>query len=114
MISVLASMNAATELAQVVKTEKEPRVRLRALRLLGSQPREATGQMLVDLYGAETDATARRAVIAAMRSQQNADGLVALARKETSLDLKREIVTALSDMAPKNKVAADYLLEMIK
>ena len=46
--------------------------------------------------------------------QQEDDALVALARKETTLPLKTEIVRRLSDLAPKSKVAADYLMEIIK
>ncbi len=114
MINVFASMNAVNELAQIAKTEKEPRVRLRALRSLGGQKVEATGQLLVDLYGATDDQDARRSIISALRGQNNADGLVAVARKETSLELKREIVSSLSQMASRNKIAADYLMEMIK
>jgi hypothetical protein len=114
MINVFASMNAVGQLADIAKTEKEARVRLRALRSLGSQKAEATGQMLVDLYGVNEDRDARRSIIAALAGQNNADGLVAIARKETNLDLKREIVSALSSMASRNKVAAEYLMEMIK
>jgi hypothetical protein len=53
-------------------------------------------------------------VISALSSQNNAEALVAIARKETSLDLKRDLVRRLSDMAPRSKVAADYLMEIIK
>jgi HEAT repeat protein len=114
MINVFASMNAVKELADIARTDKEPRVRLRALRMLGSQKTDATGQILVDLYAANEARDARRSIIAALGSQNNADGLVAIARKEANLDLKREIVSALSSMASRNKVAADYLMEMIK
>ena len=53
-------------------------------------------------------------MISALASQNNAEGLVAVAKKETSLDLKRDIVAKLSEMAPKSKAAADYLMEIIK
>ena len=53
-------------------------------------------------------------VINALGAQDNAEGLVAIARKEGSLPLKKEIVRELSGMAPKSKVAADYLMEIIK
>ena len=89
-------------------------MRLRALRNLGSQNVETTGTLLVDLYGSEQERDAKRSIISALRSQNNATALVAIARKETNLDLKREIVTAISDMAGRDKVAADYLMEMIK
>ncbi len=56
----------------------------------------------------------RKAVISALASQENADGLIAIARKETSTDLKLDIVRRISDIAPKNKAAMDYLMELIK
>jgi len=114
MVSVFGAMGAIDQLQQVIKIEKEPEVRRSAIRRLGSQKSERTGQMLVDLYGTETDKDNRKSVISALGSQNNAEGLVAVAKKETSLDLKREIVAKLSDMAPKSKAAADYLMEIIK
>ena len=54
-------------------------------------------------------------MISALGNQNNAEGLVAIARKETKdLELKREIVRRLAEMAPTSKVAADYLMEVIK
>ena len=61
-------------------------------------------------FNAET----RKAVTAALATQNNAEGLVAIARTEANLELKTDIVRKLSAMAPKNKVAADYLMEIIK
>jgi HEAT repeat protein len=113
-VNVLASRHAVDALSEIARTEKDPAVRVRALRGLGNQPVEQTGELLVSLYGANEDAAARRAIIGALRSQNNAEGLVSIARKESSLELKREIVSALSGMAPKNKAAADYLMEVIK
>jgi hypothetical protein len=71
-------------------------------------------QALVGLYGTEQDKDVRRAVIQSLMSQNNADTLVALAKKETDLDLKRELVRRLSDMAPNSKAAADFLMEQLK
>jgi HEAT repeat protein len=114
MVSVFSSMRAIDQLAQIAKTDKDAAVRQRAVRTLGSQKTETTGQMLVDMYGSTEDKDTRMAVISALSSQGNAEGLVSIARKESSLDLKTQIVRRLSDMAPKSKVAADYLMEIIK
>ena len=113
-VRAMGSMGAADQLTQVIKTESDPAVRLQAIRSLGSQKPEATGQALVDLYGANQDKDVRKAVISALGSQENADGLIAIARKETSTDLKLDIVRRISDIAPKNKAAMDYLMELIK
>lgn len=113
-VSAFGSMGAIEQLNQVIRTEKDPEVRQRAIRVLGSRKSADTGQALVDLYGRETDTATRRSVISALAQQNNAEGLIAIARKEGSLELKREIVGRLSSMASKSKVAADYLLEIIK
>jgi HEAT repeat protein len=113
-VSAFGSMGAVEQLNQVIRTEKDPAVRQRAIRVLGSRRSEDTGQALVDLYGRETDTATRKAVISALAQQNNAEGLIAIARKEGSLELKKEIVGRLSSMASKSKVAADYLLEIIK
>jgi hypothetical protein len=114
MLSVLSSMRASDLLIQAARTEREPAVRQRAIRYLGSQRPEVTGQTLVDLYAGDLDVNGRKAVISALSSQNNAEGLVTIARRENSLELTRDIVSRLSDMAAKSKVAADYLMEIIK
>ena len=114
MVSAFGSMGAVDQLSRIVKTEKDPEVRRRALRSLGNMKTEKTGQMLVDLYGSEQDVEAKRSIISSLGNQNNAEGLVAIARKEASLPLKTDIVRKLSEMAPRNKVAADYLMEIIK
>ncbi len=114
MVGAFGSMQALDQLLQIVKTEKDPAVRARAIRALGSIRSEKTGPMLVDLYGANQDTETRKAVISALSSQNNAEGLVGIARKEANLELKRAIVERLSAMAPRSKVAADYLMEIIR
>jgi HEAT repeat protein len=115
MVQAFASMGAIEQLTQILKTEKDPEVRRRAIRSLGGVRSEKTGQMLVDLYASEQDLDNRKAVVSALASQENAQALVAIARKETNLPLKTEIVRRLSDMANSgNKVAGEYMLEILK
>jgi len=105
-VRAMAAMGAADQITQVIKSEKDPAVR--------TARNEGSSQTLIDLYGSEQDRDTRKAIIAALESQGNAEGLVALARKESNSDLKLEIVRRLSDMAPKNKAAMDYLMELVK
>jgi HEAT repeat protein len=114
MARAFGSMGAVDQLMQVYKTDKEPEVRQQAVRSLGAMKAEKTGQMLVDIYGAETDKDVRKAVISALGSQNNADGLVACARKETDPTARVDIVRRLVELAPKSKAAMDYLQEIIK
>ena len=113
-VSLMGSMGATDNLVRVIKNDKDQEIVRRAIRSLGSQPASKTGQLLTDLYSSEQDQATRMTVIGALGAQNNAEGLVAIARKEGSLPLKKEIVRQLSDMAPKSKVAADYLMEIIK
>ena len=59
-----------------------------------------------------TKADIKRSVINALFVQNNADSLVAIARKETDPALKRDMVSKLSLMT-KSKVAMDYLMEIL-
>ena len=112
--AMLGSMGATDQVMRIIKTEKDPDIVRRAIRTLGNQPPAKTGQFLVDTYATEQNPQTRTTIINALDAQQNAEGLVAIARKEASLELKKQIVRSLSDMAPKSKVAADYLMEIIK
>lgn len=114
MVSAFGSMGATEQLNQIARSEQDAAIRQRAIRYLGGREAEETGETLVALYGTNADVDTRKAVIAALASQNNAEGLVAIARKEASLELKTEIVSKLSSMASRSKVAADYLLEIIK
>jgi HEAT repeat protein len=113
-VNALANTQAVEQLGRVIRTEKDVEVRRRATRALGNIKSDATGRILTDLYASDSDIEARKTIIAALAAQNNAEGLIAIARKETSLPLKTEIVRRLSEMAAKSKVAADYLMEIIK
>jgi HEAT repeat protein len=114
MTNVLMAMGAIDRVSQIAKTDRDTNVRQRAVRSLGGQRADRTGQALADIYNTQQDKDVRKAVISMLGNQNNAEGLVAIARKETDLSLKTEIVRRLSDLASRNKVAADYLMEVIK
>ena len=115
MTRAFSSMGAVDQLLQIAKSDKDPEVRRQAVRSLGNQKVEKTGTTLVDMYGSETDKDNKMAIISALGNQNNDVGLVALARKETKdVELKREIVRRIAEMSSRSKVAADYLMEVIK
>ncbi len=114
MVGAFGSMGAVDQLTQIIRTEKDPAVRQQAIRSLGRMKTERTGQALVDLYGAEQDKDVRKAVVSALGNQNNVDGLISIARKETNPELKLELVRRIADMAPHNKAAMDFLMEQIK
>jgi len=91
------------------------------LRILKDNARESfvrmaevlgTSEALVAIYGSDSSADVRKAVVNALFLQGNASALVTLARAEKSTEMKKEIVSKLSLM--KSKEATDYMLELLK
>ncbi|MGD9904048.1 MAG: HEAT repeat domain-containing protein [Vicinamibacterales bacterium] len=101
----------STRLVELANGETNAELRLAAVRHLGTMGAGRTGTALVTLYERDRDPAVKRAVINALFVQGNAESLVALARKEASAEMKREMVQKLSLM--KAKVAIDYLMEIL-
>lgn len=99
-------------LIELAKSEKEPELRRTAIRNLGLMKRPGTAEALISIYNGDQTPEVRKAVINALFIQNNAAALVALARAEKSVDMKKEIVSKLSVM--KSKEATDYLMELLK
>jgi hypothetical protein len=70
------------------------------------------GDSLVELYPAEKDPAIRRQIVNSLFTQGNATALVALARKEPDINMKKEMVQKLSMMD--SPVARNYMLELLK
>jgi hypothetical protein len=102
----------ADRLTELAKTEKNPELRVDAIRNLGLMGgRTADG--LLSIYAADKEGNIRRAVIQALFLQGNAKALVGIARKETDLELKRDAVQKLSLMGG-SKDATEYMMELLK
>jgi HEAT repeat protein len=99
-------------LLELAKAEQDPDLRRTAVRNLGLMGAGKTGQALVDIYNGDKDVSVRKAVLEGLFIQNNAEALVALARKESDPDMKRAIVEKLSLI--RSKVATDYLMELLK
>lgn len=99
-------------LLELAKTEPDPELRRTAVRNLGLMGAEKTGQALTTIYSSDKDPAVRQAAVEALFIQENAEALVALARKESDPEMKRHIVERLSLMH--SKVATDYLMELLK
>jgi hypothetical protein len=65
----------------------------------------------VEIYSSDKDPEVRRAVINGLFVSNNAEQLVALAKKEQDPAMKKDMVSKLSNMH--SKVAVDYLLELL-
>jgi len=66
---------------------------------------------LVQIYTNEKDPHLRRTAIQSMFVRGDATDLIALARKETNPEMKRQLVEQLSLMP--SKEARDYMLEIL-
>lgn len=108
----LGQAGAAEQLRDVVRNEKDPEVRRQAIRAFSMVGRDKTGTALRDMYATEATPEGKRAIMQAMHAQDDAEGLVAIARRESNPELKEYAVRRLSTMT-KSKVALDYLMELI-
>ena len=102
----------STHLLEVANNDASPDLRRRAIQHLGMMGRDRTGDAILNIYNRQTDVGVKEAAIDALFIQQNAETLVALARKETDRDLKRRIVAKLALMP--SLAARDYMLELLK
>jgi HEAT repeat protein len=102
----------SNRLVQAATTEKDPELRRTAVRNLGLINSPNSSQALKTIYAKDTDESVRREVLNAYFIQNNAAGLVGIARSEKNPELKREAVSKLSLM--NNKEATDYLMEILQ
>jgi HEAT repeat protein len=102
----------STHLLEIANSDASMDLRRRAIQHLGMMGRERTGDAILDIYNRQTDVGVKEAAIDALFIQQNAETLVALARKESDRDLKRRIVSKLALMP--SPAARDYMLELLK
>ena len=98
-------------LIELAKAEQNPELRREAVRALGQMRSARTGDVLVQIYGSDTNVDVRKSVVNALFIQENATALVGLARKEQDVTMKKEIVSRLSNM--RTKVATDYMIELL-
>jgi tetratricopeptide (TPR) repeat protein len=111
-IEALCVSGSTDKLIDLARTEKAAELRRAAIRTLGVMDAARTGDALRSMYGSDTRADVRKAIINARFIQQNAAMLVALARAEKDTPMKLEIVQKLSTM--KSKEASEYMLELLK
>ncbi len=95
----MRSNNNNTEaLAQVARTDSDPKVRTRAIQALSSARPANLDDTLVTLYTNDQDPQVKRTIIQELGSQRDAKALVAVFHKESNLDLKKSILNQLDRM----------------
>lgn len=112
MIQGLFMAGDSARLIEIANSDANVELRRRAIQHLGMMGRQRTADTILNIYNGQTDAGVKEAAIEALFIQQNAESLVALARKESDRELKKRIVEKLSLM--RSPAARDYLLELLK
>ncbi len=100
-IMILGAMftNGNTEkLAEVARTDKDPKVRLKAIEVLSSYRATNLGDTLASLYGSEQDANVKRAILGQISNRRNAKALVDIYHKESNFEMKKTILSHLGNM----------------
>jgi hypothetical protein len=101
----------SARLIELANNEQNVELKRTAIRNLGLMGSSKTSEALTALYAKEKDLDTRKAIVQAFFTQNNAEQLVAIARKETDPVMRKELVSRLSTM--RSKVATDYLLEIL-
>lgn len=112
--SVLVATGSVDQVVTIIRNERDVQTRNRLIRALNVRNNPRASQTLVDLYGSMTEVETRGVIISTLAEQQNAEALIGLAKAESNVQLKTRIVRHLSEMAPRSKPAADYLMEVIR
>ena len=110
-IRALFTGGSLARLSELARGEQNAELRLLSVRNLALMGSKRTGDTLVEIYNSDKNPDIRKAVISGLFTSNNAEGLVALARKEQDITLKKDMVSKLSNM--RSKVATDYLLELL-
>ena len=103
--------NDADGLNEVAQTEPVAELRLRAIRNLGLCGNKKSGEYLRTLYDSQQDLAVRKEVLKALFLKQDDKALIAIARKETNPELKKEAVKRLSLI--NSKAATEFLMEIL-
>ena len=98
-------------LKEIATTETDSELRRKAIRNLGVTGGR-TGPILVEIYQKSSDPATKEAALDGLFVADDAHDLVALARAEKDIAMKKRIVDKLSTMG--NKEAGDYLIELLK
>lgn len=111
LLRAMSRSHSAAKLLEVARTDKDSRLRLTAVRSLGSMRKELSADDLAALYATESEVSVRRGILDALFSQGSVKQIIDAARKESDPELKRRAVQRLSSM--KSKEAADFLVELL-
>ena len=94
-----------------VQTEKEPRVLAKAITTLGMVGGDESLGVLTKIYSSQADVATKKKVVDALFLRGDSKDMVALARKETNPELRRELIQKMSLM--RSPEVTDYMMEIL-
>jgi hypothetical protein len=101
----------ADGIAEIAKTEPNPEVRMYAIKNLGIFGGHQASDTLVAIYNSQSDLESRKAVIQALFLNGAGKQMVALARKESNPELKKDLIQKMSLMS--SPEITDYMMEIL-
>ena len=102
------------KLTEVARTDKEPKVRQRAIEVIASQESGNSTATLVSLYSSEQDEHVKSTIIDHLSGRRgDCKPLVDVARSEKDIKMKMRLVERLSNMTRSCPAASDYLQEIL-
>lgn len=99
------------ELAEIVQTEKDPRVLDKAINTLGLVGGQESLTALTNIYNSQAPVSQKQKVINALFLHGAGREMVALARKETNPELKRDLIQKMSLMS--SPEITEYMMEIL-
>lgn len=103
------------KLTEVARTDKDAKVRQKAVEVIASQQTANAQSSLVSLYSNEQDEKVKNTIIDHLSGRRGGDchGLVDVAKSEKDLHMKMRIVERLASMTRSCQAATDYLQEIL-
>ena len=102
----------SAKLAEVAQTEKDPTLKITAIKSLGLMGNTGRGDLLVSIYQSDQNPDVRHAVLNSLFLQQNGKALVELARNEKNPQAREEIVKKMALVH--SREVTDYMMEILK
>jgi TolA-binding protein len=102
------------KLAEVARTDKDPKVRQKAIEAIASQEGGTPMTTLTSLYSSEQDEKVKQTIVDHLSGRRgDCKPLVDVARSEKDIKLKLRLVERLSNMTRTCQAASDYLTELL-
>jgi HEAT repeat protein len=101
-----------SKLVEIARNEKDPELRVAAIRSLGLMKDNSSADVLVSIYQSDPNRQVREAVLNALFLQRNGKALVDLARSEKDPAMKKRIVERMALLHTKE--TTDYMMEVLQ